>query len=253
MRKRLPLLSLALCSLPGLLIAGLSVDPIDNSDFETDLGSTVGSDVANFAQSASGWFEANGTTRGDAIQWDGAPASTPIPADVDGEVWGLLNVSNLSQTPSNAPGAFYQAIGTNEANFDVYVSLDVGVRGGTLPFATVNVNLYSGNVTGADGSSLSGLGATLLDTYQITDSVFSAGSTVADAVTLSDINLNTGNLGIAGQTLWLEFTVVNLGNFDQPNQALIDDISVSAIPEASVYGLIAGCLALTSIMLRRRR
>jgi len=226
MRKRLPLLSLALCSLPGLLSAALDTIPITNGDFEADLGSTVGSGVSDYTQTVSSWFEANGEIRGDLLQWEGSGNMVP---DADGEVWGLLNVSNLSQTPSNTSGAFYQAIGTNEANFDVYVSLDVGVRGGTLPFAKVDVNLYSGNVTGADGSSLSGLGATLLDTYQITDSVFSAGSTVADAVTVSNIKLNTGTNGIAGQTLWLEFTVENLGNFNQPNQALIDDISVSPL------------------------
>ena len=166
MRKRLPLLSLALWSLPGLLSAALDTNPITNGDFEDDLGSTVGSGVSDYTQTVSSWFEANGEIRGDLLQWEGSGNMVP---DADGEVWGLLNVSNLSQTPSNTSVAFYQAIGTNEANFDVCVSLDVGVRGGTLPFAKVDVNLYSGNVTGADGSSLSGLGATLLDTYQITD------------------------------------------------------------------------------------
>lgn len=204
--------------------ASSSANLVSNGNFEADLGVTVGTNIAYFTQSVSGWFEKNGTTRGDALQWDLAPASTPIPDDVDGEVWGLLNVSNLNQSPSNSPGAFYQSIGTNSDDLDVYVSLDVGVRGGSLPFANVNINLYSGNVTGADGSSLSGLGATLLDTYTITDSIF---TTAPQSVALSAINLNTGTNGVDGETLWLEFTVQNLGGFDQPNQALIDDIVVS--------------------------
>jgi hypothetical protein len=249
--KKISLLSLSLWSLPGLLSAALSVDPITNGGFEADLGSTVGSGVANFTQSTSGWFEKNGTTKGDALQWDGSGNAT-IPDSANGEVWGLLNVSTITQTPASSPGAFYQAIGTNEANFDVYVSLDLGIRD-NLPFTTVNVNIWSGNVTGADGSSLDGLGATLLDTVTITDSIFSSGGTVPETVTLSNLNLNTGISGVAGQTLWLELAAVNPGGIDPSNQALIDNISVSAIPEPSAYGLIAGCLALTSIMLRRRR
>ncbi|WP_227021204.1 PEP-CTERM sorting domain-containing protein [Oceaniferula marina] len=236
---------LASSSLAG---AALSVTPITNGDFETDLGSTVGSGIANFTQSASDWFEKNGTTKGDALQWDVGNAT--IPDSANGEVWGLLNVSTIAQTPASSPGAFYQAIGTNEANFDVYVSLDLGIRD-NLPFTTVNVNLWSGNVTGADGSSLSGLGATLLDTVTIDDSIFSSGGTVPETVTLSNLNLNTGTSGVAGQTLWLELAAVNPGGIDPSNQALVDNVSVSAIPEPSSTALLGlGGLAL---ILRRRK
>ena len=110
MRKRLPLLSLALCSLPGLLSAALDTNSITNGYFEADLDSTVGSGVSDYTQTVSSWFEANGEIRGDLLQWEGSGNMVP---DADGEVWGLLNVSNLSQTPSNTSGAFYQAIGTN--------------------------------------------------------------------------------------------------------------------------------------------
>ena len=244
--KIIPLLSLFF--LPCLLCADLFDTPITNGNFESDLGSAVGSGIANFTQSASGWFEKNGTTKGDALQWD--VGNTSIPDSANGEVWGLLNVSTSTQTPANSPGAFYQAIGTNEANFDVYVSLDLGIRN-NLPFTTLDVNLYSGNVTGADGSSLSGLGATLLDSYRITNSIFGSGGSVPETVTLSNLNLNTGTSGVAGQTLWLEIAAVYPGFQNASNQALIDNVSV--IPEPNTYALIAGCLALTSIMLRRRR
>lgn len=249
MNKGISLIALGFCSLPGMLSAALDSTPITNGDFEADLGSTVGSGISNFTQTTSGWFEKNGSTRGDALQWEGATAA--VPADVDGEVWGLLNISTNSQSPANSNGAFYQSIGTNEDNFDVYVDITVGKRS-DLAFTEVELNLYSGNVTGADGSSLAGLGATLLDTHTITLADFSSGNFVVETITLSDINLNTGVSGVAGQTLWLEIAAVNPGGFNPSNQALVDDISVSAIPEPSSFALLSGCLALTSIMLRRR-
>lgn len=251
MNKEISLIALGFGSLPGILSAALDSTPITNGNFEADLGSTVGSGIANFTQSASGWFEKNGTTRGDALQWQ-VPGNTDIPTDDNGEVWGLLNISKGSQTPANSNGAFYQSIGTNEDNFDVYVDITVGKRG-DLPFAEVELNLYSGNVTGVDGSSLAGLGATLLDTHTITLADFSSGNKVVETISLLGIHLNTGTSGVAGQTLWLEIAAVNPGGIDPDHQALVDDISVSAIPEPSSYALFGGLLALGSIMLRRRR
>ncbi len=202
---------------------------ITNHDFEADLGSTVGTNIANFTQSVSGWFEKNGTTRGDALQWDGT-GNTDIPDDADGEVWAILNTSQSGHTPANSPGALYQAIGTYSDDLGVSVTLTVGQRV-NLAWNDVIINLYSGNVTGADGSSLSGLGATLLDSYTIDDTVFS-GPGVAEAVTLQNLLLDTGTSGVAGETLWIEFAAFNHG-VDSSNQALIDDIVVSETPEAS--------------------
>jgi len=185
------------------------------------------------------------------LQWQ-VPGNTAIPTDDNGEVWGLLNISTSSQTPANSNGAFYQSIGTNEANYDVYVDITVGKRG-DLPLAELELNLYSGNVTGADGASLTGLGATLLDTHSITLADFTNGNNVVESITLSAINLNTGVSGVVGETLWLEIAAVNPGGFNPSNQTLIDDVAVSAVPEPSSYALFGGCIALGSILLRRRR
>jgi hypothetical protein len=233
-----------------LLSAALTVNPITNGDFEADLGSTVGSGVGNFDNTASGWFGENGTSKGDYIQWDGSGSN--VPDDANGQVWGGLAIN---ENDSNNPGAYYQAIGTNEDNFEVLVSMTVGDRSNFF-FQNIVVSLYSGNVTGANGSSLSGLGATLLDSATITNSVFALGdanddSIAAQTATISGLALNTGTSGVAGQTLWLEISSSVPGSNVWTYQALIDDVSV--IPESSAYGLIAGCLAMTSIMLRRRR
>jgi hypothetical protein len=245
--KKISLLSLSLWSLPGLLTAALDTNPITNGDFEADLGSTVGSGVGNFDNTASGWFGENGTVKGDFIQWD--DSNINVPTDPNGEVWGGVAIN---ENDSNNPGAYYQTIGTNEDNFEVLVSMTVGDRSNFF-FQDIVVSLYSGNVVGANGSSLSGLGATLLDSATITNSVFAGDTTDGNThtATISGLALNTGTTGVAGQSLWLEISSSVPGSEVWKYQALIDDVSV--IPESSAYGLIAGCLAMTSIMLRRRR
>jgi hypothetical protein len=247
MNKEISLIALGLCSLPGLLSAALTVNPITNGDFEADLGSTVGSGVGNFDNTASGWFGENGTVKGDFIQWD--DSNINVPTDPNGEVWGGVAIN---ENDSNNPGAYYQTIGTNEDNFEVLVSMTVGDRSNFF-FQDIVVSLYSGNVIGANGSSLSGLGATLLDSATITNSVFAGDTTDGNThtATISGLALNTGTTGVAGQSLWLEISSSVPGSEVWKYQALIDDVSV--IPESSAYGLIAGCLAMTSIMLRRRR
>jgi len=215
---------ISVCVAFGLLgfAASASANLVTNGDFEDDLGVTVGSGVANFYSAASGWFDKNGTSSGDGdfIQWD--DANVNVPNDANGEVWG-----GLSSNGSAVRGAFYQAIGTYVDTLDVTISFNVGDRS-NFDFPTLQVNLYSGNVTGADGSSLSGLGAALLASSSlITDSGLGFDGTDGSTHTASvaPFILNTGTSGNPGDTLWLEITTTDaLGG---THQALIDDVVAS--------------------------
>jgi hypothetical protein len=221
----------------GLLgfASSATADLISNGDFEDDLGVTVGSGVANFSPAASGWFDKNGASGGDGdfIQWD--LSNTNVPLDANGEVWG-----GISSNGSGVRGGFYQAIGTYVDDLDLTISFNVGDRS-NFAFPQLQVHLYSGNVVGADGSSLSGLGATLLaSSALITDSGLGFDGTDGSTHTASvdPFILNTGTSGTTGETLWFEITSPNaLGGV---HQALIDDIVVTAVPEPSALALLLG-------------
>jgi hypothetical protein len=243
--KTITLIITSLFSLSGLLSAALYINPITNGDFEDDLGPTVGSGVGNFAPNASGWFDRRGTSAGDGdfIQWD--QSNVNVPLDANGEVWG-----GLSSDSSANKGAFYQEIGTFEDNMKLNISFNVGDRS-NFDFPDLRVNLYSGNVAGADGSSLSGLGATLLaSSIVFTDTLLGFDGTDGSTHTASvdTFELWTGTSGTVGETLWFEIETTNgLGGI---SQAFIDDVVV-ALPEPS-SALLLGIGALGFAVRRKR-
>lgn len=245
--KRINLFYLVLAAAPAILLADLLPTPITNGDFEDDLGVTVGSGVANFYPGADGWFDQNGVAPGDGdfIQWD--DANVNVPSDANGEVW-----AGLSSNGSGTQGAFYQAIGSYEDNLSLQISFNVGDRS-NFDFPTLRVNLYSGNVVGADGSSLSGLGATLLaSSADITDTGlgFDGSDGNTHTASVSPFVLSTGTSGTLGETLWFEIqTTDGLGGVDQ---ALIDDFVVTAvIPEPSTLTLLG--IGFAAFVARRSR
>jgi len=261
MKRLISITSVGLLTLPGLLSAGLYVTPISNGDFEAQLGTDVGtggtgvSGNANFDPRVDDWFDKNGEVAGDGdfVQWEGANSN--IPADVNGEVWGGVG-ADAGQDPG-FPGALYQDIGTFDANLELTISFTAGDRSNKF-FPDVTVSLYSGSVSGADGTDLASLSVTLLDSTTVTSASLwandAADGSVSPQTAPVSLNLNTGTSGVSGDTLWLEFRYAGpLAASDIPGdyQALIDDVSV--VPEPSTFALMAGVLTLGLVLLRRRR
>ena len=75
-------------------------------------------------------------------------------------------------------------------------------------------------------------------------------STTSMTVPMTDISDNIDDYNLA-------FGAYNRGNVDVPTVVTLDDWTVSVVPatvpEPGIYALLAGCLALTSVMVRRRR
>jgi hypothetical protein len=221
--------TISVCVAFGLLglAASASANLVTNGDFENDLGVNLGtSPLPGFYPNATNWFDENGAVAGDGdfLQWE--DANVNVPADANGQVWGGLGIGNAGQ----GEAAFYQAIGTYADNMSLTVSLNVGDRS-NKQFPDLQVNLYSGDVTGADGTRLGagGLGATLLDQSALITAV-GLGFDDTDASThttnVPPFVLETGTSGTAGTTLWLEIRTAESAD-SATHQALIDDVVVS--------------------------
>ena len=59
--------------------------------------------------------------------------------------------------------------------------------------------------------------------------------------------------GDIGNDLGFRIRIQDAGAVDDSIQVVADNWQVTSVPEPSAYALIGGCLALTSVMLRRRR
>lgn len=203
-----------------------------NGNFET-----IGSNV----QDVFGWFDYV-SGNGDLQQLDTASAANPD--DTDGSYW--LNLVDNS-TFTGGPRGVYQQIGTHDAGVTGYtVTLTLGQRT-DFAFNEFHLHLYSGSAAGADGTAPGILGLTLVD------SVLNIGGPSGGAGSTETVffQLDAASLGV-GTTLWLalESTADNPSSTSQ--QGLIDDISISAIPEPSACAFLAGGLG-SFVVLRQRR
>ena len=150
----------------------------------------------------------------------------------------------------DAVGAnIYQEFGLHDATNELFeISIQVGLTASrTGSTDDLVLQLFSG-ATGqvTDGSALSG---SLLDSVTVS-ALSTNGTAVTGAGTFSGIQLSTGAGAFSGQGLYLVIAETNrVGNA----QLMVDNVSLAAIPEVSSYALLAGLLALGSVMIRRRR
>jgi hypothetical protein len=238
----------ALC-LPLLLapaaLSAQTVVNILNPSFESSTA-TPGS-TALFDTTINNWFMENHptvTTAEVAQRYNAAN----MPVVPNGSQW-----ANLAATASpNVPTAgIYQAIGTFSGNATyTFTSFTVSQRS-NFAFVGVTVSLYAGNVTGANGSTLSGLGATLLDSFTITKATAFGVSNAALNYNVPEFTLGTNDLVTPsiGQTLWLRINSNGIG------QHLVDNLSatVTPVPEPASFATLLGLGALAGTALRRRR
>ncbi len=210
---------------------------ITNGDFETVGGNT---------QDVFGWFDYQ-TGNGDLQQAvSGNPAQIPS-GDNTGDYW--LNLVDNSSF-GYATGV-YQQIGTYDAGVTSYeITFDVGCRVTDSPFNVMNLYLYTGTATGADGSTPADLLSAISysgaaeDYYTIT----SPGSGNIATITVTfDV---TGAELLDGDLIWIAFASTD----DAPGsqQGLIDNVSIAAIPEPGTFAFVAGVFGIAAIACRRK-
>jgi hypothetical protein len=212
---------------------------LTNADFES------GTDGITAAyQNVTGWFDyASGN--GDLQQIDIGNAA--VPDAPSGSYWlNLVDNINFAYTTG-----VYQSFGTHDAGISSYqLNFTIGQRSDTAGFGNILVSLYSGTATGADGTPI-----TSLATLNLADSTTILGSTYFATTTTKgtqDLQFSLDASGIGtGATLWIAFAAIDDNtNVSASQQALIDDIGITAIPEPSA-ALLGGIGML--FLLRRRR
>jgi hypothetical protein len=225
-------------------VSGQIIGPVTvlNPSFESSTAGTGSG--ALFDTVINNWFMENHTGGGlapDLVEAAQRRNAANMPVVPDGSQW-----ANLVHSGSVTAG-IYQAIDTFVVNWDYAFSNFTVSQRSNQPFVGVTVALYAGNVTGANATNLGTLGATLLDSFTITQAVFSAAG-VAENYVVPNFTLNTGgNTLLAGQDLWVRISTTGVGHH------LVDNVNVTAIPEPSTYAAMLGLLAFGVVVWRRRR
>ena len=111
----------------------------------------------------------------------------------------------------------------------------------------ITYTVNSGTIVGA------GANGTATPEFAFTD----VGNTTTYASAAVGANISSGLLAFSSAPSGLDsvsFTLrQTIETADLTEGAFLSDFTVTAIPEPSTYALLAGCFALTSIMVRRRR
>lgn len=205
--------------------------PVLNPSFESPA-------TATFDYTVTDWLEENKTANDSLEAVQNENANTNLPKTDYG-----LNWVNLADT-----AAVYQELDTYAHDWSyTFSDLVIGDRSNKL-FGSLRVEIWVGNGTGAHNTALSSF-ATLADfeSFDITET----GSPVT--VTLGAFTLDTGHSFTPGDKVWLRLASVDGGGAAGDSQVLVDNLSITAIPEPTQLGWVMLGLAAAVVSLRRRR
>ena len=213
---------------------------ITNGGFED---TTVADDASD--TSVTSWFEeAEGASLGAFVFNPSATIEPNTPSPVGNNWLELISDPGVG-------GVVYQQIDNFVANQTITISMLVGNRNRSpnpqLGDTDYAVELWAGGTVGsaATGTSLTALGATMIDT---SGTVAIVGNGLSET---KSFDLDTG-IGFTGSdAVWLRITQVAKPTFGANNVVLFDEITATSVPEPSTTALLGlGGLAL---ILRRRK
>lgn len=208
-------------------------------------GSFENPDTTTFDNNISNWFMKNQTADATIEVVQDNASNVNFPQTTHGTQW-----ANIARTTTGTiyTGAIYQQIGTLTAGYTYEVSgLLIGQRGNQV-FDGLRVALYAGNVTGANGTDLPALGATLLASYDINKADYFPTAALGTA-TVPDFTLTPGSYALAGEALWIHFSVLSQGTTSRP-QSVFDNVNITTIPEPA--SLVLATLGGLMVFGRRR-
>ena len=146
----------------------------------------------------------------------------------------------------------YQSIGTAGGVTSVQVNFDFGAPnddpGGRVLGISVGIYAYDGVGAFTPGDNFdvhTGAGVTLLDSESFSLTSTGVDGQIANFSSTLDIS------GAGSQQLFLRFNNFRPANTE--SWPVLDNVSISAVPEPSTCAVLAGGLALGAVALRRRR